>query len=101
MQFEGIYVPVITPFGDDLQIDFDVFGDVIDWQIDSGTHGIIVGGSTGEFFSLSQDERIEQFQFAVERIGSRVPLIAGVNDLSLDRCYELPAAARDAGADAL
>jgi len=101
MQFEGIYVPVITPFGDDLQIDFDVFGDVIDWQIDSGTHGIIVGGSTGEFFSLSQDERIEQFQFAVERIGSRVPLIAGVNDLSLDRCYELTAAARDAGVDAL
>ena len=77
------------------------FGDVIDWQIDSGTHGIIVGGSTGEFFALSQDERVEQFQFAAERIGGRVALIAGVNDLLPDRCYELTAAAKKAGADAL
>jgi 4-hydroxy-tetrahydrodipicolinate synthase len=101
MQFEGIYVPIITPFADDLAIDFDAFGDVIDWQIEGGTHGVIVGGSTGEFFSLSQDERVEQFQFAAERIAGRVPLIAGVNDLLLDRCYELTAAAKKAGADAL
>ena len=101
MQLEGIYVPIITPFADDMAIDFDAFGDVIDWQIDSGTHGIIVGGSTGEFFSLSQDERVEQFQFAAERIAGRVPLIAGVNDLLVDQCYELTAAAKKAGADAL
>ncbi len=101
MQLEGIYVPIITPFADDMAIDFDAFGDVIDWQIDSGTHGIIVGGSTGEFFALSQDERVEQFQFAAERIAGRVPLIAGVNDLLVDRCYELTAAAKKAGADAL
>jgi len=101
MQLEGIYVPIITPFADDMAIDFDAFGDVIDWQIDSGTHGIIVGGSTGEFFSLSQDERVEQFQFAAERIAGRVPLIAGVNALLVDQCYELTAAAKKAGADAL
>ncbi len=101
MQLEGIYVPIITPFADDMAIDFDAFGDVIDWQIDSGTHGIIVGGSTGEFFALSQDERVEQFQFAAERIAGRVQLIAGVNDLLPDRCYELTAAAKKAGVDAL
>jgi 4-hydroxy-tetrahydrodipicolinate synthase len=101
MQFEGIYVPIITPFGDGLAIDFDAFGGVIDWQIDSGTHGIIVGGSTGEFFSLSHDERIEQLQYAATRIAGRVPLIAGVNDLQVDGCYELTAAAKEAGADAL
>jgi 4-hydroxy-tetrahydrodipicolinate synthase len=101
MQFEGIYVPVITPFGDDLAIDFDTFGDVIDWQIDNGTHGVIVGGSTGEFFSLSLDERVEQLRYAAKRIAGRVPLIAGVNHLLVDRCYELTAAAKEAGADAL
>lgn len=101
MQFEGIYVPVITPFGDDLAIDFDAFGQVIDWQIENGTHGVIIGGSTGEFFSLSHDERVEQFRFAAKRIAGRVPLIAGVNDLLLDRCYDLTAAAKEAGADAL
>jgi len=101
MQLEGIYVPIITPFDDDLAIDFDAFEDVIDWQIESGTHGIIVGGSTGEFFSLSQDERVKQFHFAAERIAGRVPLIAGVNDLLSNRCYELTAAAKEAGVDAL
>jgi len=101
MQLEGIYVPIITPLREDLSIDYDAFGEVIDWQIENGTHGVIVGGSTGEFFSLSQEERTEQFRFAAERIAGRVPLIAGVNDLLLDRCYELTAAAKEAGADAL
>ncbi len=102
MQFEGIYTPIITPFrDDDLSIDFDIFGTIIDWQADNGVHGIIVGGSTGEFFSLTQEERVEQFNFAVERVAGRLPVIAGVNDLLVDRCHELAAAARDAGADAL
>jgi len=101
MKLEGIYVPIITPFHDDLSIDYDRFGEVIDWQIDNGTHGIIVGGSTGEFFALSQEERESQLRFAARRIAGRVPLIAGVNDLLPERCYELTAIARDAGADAL
>ena len=101
MQFEGIYTPIVTPFRDDLTIDFDAYGRIVDWQADNGVHGIIVGGSTGEFFSLTQEERVEQFNFAVERATGRLPVIAGVNDLLVDRCHELAAAARDAGADAL
>lgn len=101
MIFEGIYVPIITPFRTDLSIDYDAWGEVIDWQIENGTHGIIVGGSTGEFFSLSKDERIEQFEFAKQRIDGRAPLIAGVNDLFAEQCYEVTAAAKKAGVDAL
>lgn len=101
MKFEGVYVPIITPFDDHMAIDFDAFGDVIDWQIENGSHGIIVGGSTGEFFALSQEERLAQFEFAAKRIAGRVPLIAGINDLLADRCYALAAAAREAGVDAL
>jgi 4-hydroxy-tetrahydrodipicolinate synthase len=101
MIFEGIYVPLVTPFRPDFSVDYDAWGEAIDWQVESGTHGIIVGGSTGEFFSLSREERIDQFRFAKERINGRVPLIAGVNDLLVGRCYALTAAAREAGADAL
>lgn len=101
MIFEGVYVPLITPFRPDLSIDYEAWGTTIDWQIENGTHGVVVGGSTGEFFSLSQEERIEQLEFAGRRINGRVPLVVGVNDLNLDRCYELTAAARDAGVDAL
>ena len=75
MQFEGIYTP-FTPFRDDQSIDFDAWGRVVDWQADNGVHGIIVGGSTGEFFSLTQEERVEQFNFAVERVAGRLPLIS-------------------------
>ena len=101
MRFEGIYTPIITPFRDDLSIDFNAYGRIIDWQAENGVHAIIVGGSTGEFFSLTQEERIEQFRFAVERAAGRLPVVAGVNDLLVDRCYALAAEAREAGADAL
>jgi len=101
MQVKGIYVPIITPFKSDLTIDYDAFGDVIDWQLENGTHGIIVGGSTGEFFSLNDEEREEQLNFAAKRIDGRIPLVAGVNDLLPDRIYAHTEIARDAGADAL
>lgn len=101
MQVEGILVPIITPFSGDLSVDYDAFGKVIDWQIENGTHAIIVGGSTGEFFSLSHEERLAQLEFAAKRIDGRIPLVAGVNDLLVDRSYELAARARDAGATAL
>jgi 4-hydroxy-tetrahydrodipicolinate synthase len=101
MRFEGIYVPLITTFDERLRVDYGAWGAAIDWQLEHGTHGIIVGGSTGEFFSLTRDERIEQFAFAKKRIDGRVPLVAGINALIARECYELAAAARDAGADAL
>ncbi len=101
MRFEGILTPVITPFAADLSLDFDAWGEVIDGQVDGGAGGIIVGGTTGEFFALSLRERTRQFEFAAERIGGRMPLIAGVNALAAGDCMELARAARDAGADAL
>ncbi|MFK7829555.1 MAG: dihydrodipicolinate synthase family protein [Congregibacter sp.] len=101
MKLEGIYVPIITPFASDLSIDYDAFGEVLDWQIENGTHGIIVGGSTGEFFSLSDEERQTQMHFAAKHIAGRIPLVAGINDMLPDRVYANAKIARDAGADAL
>ena len=66
MKFTGIYTPIITPFSNDGEIDWNAYADVIDWQIDNGVAGIIVGGSTGEFYALSKEERIQQFQFAAD-----------------------------------
>jgi len=101
MRFEGIYTPIITPFTADGSIDYEAYAQVIDWQIDNGVQGVIVGGSTGEFYALSMEERIEQFRFAKDHIGDRALFMAGVNDMRADQCYEISAAARDAGADAL
>jgi 4-hydroxy-tetrahydrodipicolinate synthase len=101
MKFEGIYTPIITPFHEDGSVDWDGYADVIEWQIENGVAGIIVGGSTGEFYAMSKEERIQQFKFAADRINKRVTFMAGVNDILVSECLSISAAARDAGADAL
>ena len=101
MRFEGIYTPIITPFKDGGEIDWDMYAEVIDWQIENGVAGIIVGGSTGEFYALSKEERIQQFNFAAERINNRVEFMAGVNDIRVDECLDISMEALDAGAKSL
>jgi 4-hydroxy-tetrahydrodipicolinate synthase len=101
MRFEGIYTPIITPFANNGEIDWDVYAEVIDWQIENGVAGVIVGGSTGELYALSKEERIQQFKFAAERINNRVEFMAGVNDIRVDECLDISMAAVDAGAKSL
>lgn len=74
---------------------------MIEWQIENGVAGIIIGGSTGEFYALSKAERIDQFEFASQRINGRVEFMAGVNAMLVDECLEIAAAAKNAGAQSL
>ncbi len=101
MKFQGIYTPIITSFNVDGSIDYPTWKQVIDHQINSGVHGLIVGGSTGEFYTLSKAERLEQFTFANDYIAGRLPWIAGVNDMLATEVYAYARAAKEAGADAL
>lgn len=101
MKLQGIYTPIITSFNADGSVDNETWKKVIDNQIDNGVHGLIVGGSTGEFYTMSKEERLAQFAFANEYIGGRVPWIAGVNDMVATEVYAYAAAAKAAGADAM
>ena len=101
MNFEGIYTPVITPFNENGTIDWESYGKVIEWQIENGVAGIIVGGSTGEFYALSKEERIQQFEFAADRINGQVEFMAGVNDIRVDECLEISSMAASFGANSL
>jgi 4-hydroxy-tetrahydrodipicolinate synthase len=101
MRFHGIYTPIITPFNADASIDWDAYARVIEFQIESGVAGIIVGGSTGEFYAMSKQERIQQFTFAAQKIAGRVEFMAGVNDMRVDDCLEIAQAAKAAGAQSL
>jgi 4-hydroxy-tetrahydrodipicolinate synthase len=101
MRFQGIYTPIITPFFTNGSVDWDSYAKVIEFQIDSGVAGIIVGGSTGEFYAMSKQERIQQFKLAAEIINGRVEFMAGVNDIRVDECLEISVAARDAGAQSV
>ncbi len=101
MKFEGIIPPVITPLNDDHSINEDGFASVIEYMIEGGVHGIIVGGTTGEFYALSSEERVRQFTLAKEIIKDRVSLVCGVNDITTAGVVGYAKAARDAGADGI
>ena len=99
--FEGIIPPIITPFHDDMSIDENGYADVINYMIENGVHAIIIGGTTGENYALSYQERVRQFNFAQEVINNRVPVICGVNDMTTAGACDLASAAKKAGADGI
>ena len=101
MKFRGIYTPIITPHLDDGGIDERAFLEQIDHLIDAGVHGIIVGGSTGEYYAQSTEERIHMAQTARAHIGARVPLIIGTGAMRLPDSIEMARAARELKADAI
>ena len=101
MQFEGIYVPVITPFADDFSIDEKAYAEVIDRTINAGMQGIIVGGTTGEYYAMTKEERIRTMEISREVTQGRVPLITGVGALRTEDAEEYAREAERIGADCL
>ena len=77
VEISGIIVPILTPFKDDESLNIDEFRSQIDRLIEAGVHGIFVGGTNGEAYALSQDEKLELFDVALDQIGGRVPFYAG------------------------
>ncbi len=101
MKFEGIYTPVITPYRDDGSIDRDAFASQIESLIDAGVHGLVNGGSTGEYYAQTMEERIEMATLAKQVIGNRVPLIVGTVAIRLEDSVVMAETAAKIGADAL
>ncbi len=101
MQFEGIYTPVVTPYYDDHSPNRDAFAEAIEFLIDKGVHGIIVAGTTGEYYAQSSDERIAMMGLAKDIIGTRLPMIVGTGAIRTEDSILYAEAAKAAGADAL
>lgn len=101
MKFEGIYTPAITPLTATGQIDSAAFADVLEYLIESKVHGIIIGGSTGEYYAHTSQERIDLAAHAKEVIGNRVALIVGTGAIRTEDSVEYAKAARAIKADAI
>ena len=101
MQFEGIYTPIITPFHDDGSINEEGFAQVIEFLVDSGSHGIVVGGTTGEYYAQTLEERVHLMQIAHQVINGRATLMAGVGAIRTEDSIELAQTAAQIGVDAL
>ncbi|MCR4601738.1 MAG: 4-hydroxy-tetrahydrodipicolinate synthase [Clostridia bacterium] len=98
--FKGAGVAIVTPFKDG-KVDFDNYGELIDWQIESGTDAIISCGTTGEAATMTDEEQIEAVAYAVERTAHRVPVIAGAGSNDTRHGVNLSKELEKTGADAL
>ncbi len=101
MRFEGIYTPAVTPLAPDGQIDKKVFTEVLEFLIEARVHGIIIGGSTGEYYAHTAQERFELAAYAKDVIGGRLPLIVGTGATRTDDSIAYAKAAKFIGADAI
>jgi len=101
MDFYGIYTPVITPHHEDGSIDEAGLAEVIEHLIHEGVHGIIIAGTTGEYYAQTMEERMRLLSLVVEIIKGRVPVIGGTGAMRTEDSILLAKAAKSAGADAL
>lgn len=99
-QLRGSIVPLMTPFTEDGAVDHLSLVNLIEWQIASGTHGISIGGSTGEPGAQSVEERIDAIRTVTETVADRVPVVVGTGTAQLHETIELTAAAVELGIDA-
>ena len=65
LHIEGVYVPVVTPFDAAGELDLATFERVVNWCVDAGVSGIVVGGTTGEYYALTPDERLAELERAL------------------------------------
>ncbi|MCE2485576.1 MAG: 4-hydroxy-tetrahydrodipicolinate synthase [Desulfurellaceae bacterium] len=96
--FAGSFVAQVTPFKNG-RVDEQALAAMIEWQIDSGTHGIVPCGTTGESATLSHEEHTQVVKLAVEVVNKRVPVIAGTGSNSTAEAIRLTREAQEVGAD--
>jgi 4-hydroxy-tetrahydrodipicolinate synthase len=96
----GAITPLVTPFHPDGALDLESIGRLVEWQLAEGSHGISVGGSTGEPTSQSVVERIAVMRAAASAVNGRVPFLPATGTARMDETLELTAEAQRLGAAA-
>jgi len=96
---KGVYTILITPFKDNYDLDLQGLNSNINHCIECGVHGVVVGGSLGEFSSLTMEERRLIIKEAIKATAGRVPLVACTAHSCLKDAIELTEYAKEEGAD--
>ena len=99
--FKGAGVAIITPFHEDGSVDYERFGELIEYQIANRTDAIIVCGTTGESATLTHEEHLDVIRYCVEKVNHRIPVIAGTGSNCTETAVYLSTEAEKIGADAL
>ncbi len=96
----GSLTALVTPFKDGV-VDADAYQAFVDWQIRSGTDGLVPCGTTGETSTLSNSEHVHVIDLCVQAAGGRVPVIAGIGSNNTAEAIHMGREAQKCGADAV
>jgi len=99
-KLKGSICPVITPFDEDGNVDLKKMSELIEWQLESGSHGISVTGTSGEPSSLTIEERVQVMENAIRTVNGRVPVVPATGSTNHDETMYLTKKAEELGADA-
>ena len=100
-RFRGIYIPLITPFDNDGEVDFTALGEVTEFMIERGVHGLFVLGSTGMGPVMTTEQRIKSAEFVVKHVRRRLPVIMHVGTADVQTTVALAKHADGLGVDAV
>ncbi len=100
LRLEGIYVPCVTPFDVDGEIDFNALGELVEFWINAGVNGIVVNASTGESIYTSKEEQQKILTYILEKVGSRGQVIAGTGAMGTRETIQQTREALNTGAGA-
>ena len=99
--FKGAGVALVTPMKENMEVDYDKLGEILEDQIQNGTDSIIITGTTGEASTLTVEEHLEVIRATVAIVVKRIPVIAGTGSNCTQTAVELSYQAQLAGADGL
>src|SRR2546426_9164259 len=97
LKLEGIWTPIPTPLTKHGRVDTDATRRLVDFHIEAGIDGLLPLGTSGEFALLSREERGVLVKTVAEEADSRVPVVAGVSDPSIQNVLQFSSDAKEAG----
>lgn len=101
MNFGQLITAMVTPFDEQGEIDFPATRNLINHLIENGSDGLVVAGTTGESPTLTNEEKVNLFEFTVQVAGGRVPVIAGTGSNNTRESIQLTQQAEAAGVDGI
>ena len=99
--FTGAGVAIVTPMNSDGSVNWDKLGEFIDFQVNNHTDCIVICGTTGESATLTDDEHLKCIYYAVERVGGKIPVVAGASSNDTAYAMMLARESKQAGADGI
>lgn len=98
---KGSIVALVTPFHEDGTVNFEKLGELLDWQIENSTNGILILGTSGESSTMTHEEDDAVALYTIERVNHRVPVIVGAGSNCTQTALEKSLKYQNMGADAL